>query len=117
MIEQECCVSIKCGGAAKIFTQNAGPGLAEPDISFCLSPSQTDCGKIGGGWISFVFLQVFFDMTKGLIEHYRDALCLGATPTLQNGLICCSLDRPTKLDGTCDTDERMCVLFRHLFNS
>lgn len=59
MIEQECCVSIKCGGAASILSQNTGLGLAEPEISFYLSPLQTDCATIRGDWISFVSLAYF----------------------------------------------------------
>lgn len=53
MIEQECCVAITCG-AARILSQNPVLGLAEPENSFCLSPLQADCEKIGGDWISFV---------------------------------------------------------------
>lgn len=101
---QECCVAIKCG-VARILPQNA-----ESEISFCLNPLQTDCEKIGGDWISFVSVAYFARHDNELmIEHYRDAICLGASPTSQNNLICCSLQRPTKPDDTCDTDERLCV--------
>lgn len=111
MIEQECCVAITCG-AARILPQGPVFGLARPEPSFCLSPLQADCEKIGGAWISFVSLANFvWHENYLMIEQYRDAICLGAKPTVQDSLICCSLLRPTKPDDTCGTDQELCVPF------